>query len=157
MATFTFNVGKGRVNELARRVNSNDPANSALVIVALRTTATHATLKDLDTLAAVLGDPNTDEITNSGYSRIALTDASSITVTVDDTADDQYTDFPDVRLGRIAAGDDIDMALLCYDADTTSGTDTDVISLCGYDAAITPNGADLTLTVNAEGAFVAGE
>jgi hypothetical protein len=35
MADFVFNIAKGRVTELANRVNLNDPANSAFLIAIL--------------------------------------------------------------------------------------------------------------------------
>ena len=54
MADIVFNIAKGRVAELYNRVDSNDPANSALVIVPVDVAAvTDATLRDFDTLAAI--------------------------------------------------------------------------------------------------------
>ena len=55
MADFVFNLSKGRVAEFFNRVDSNDPANSAIIVVPVdRGAATDATLKDHDTLAALL-------------------------------------------------------------------------------------------------------
>lgn len=49
MADFIFNVAKGKWAEWHERVNNNDPANSALVIMLLKTAEADATLKDYDT------------------------------------------------------------------------------------------------------------
>lgn len=56
MADFVFNIAKGRVVEYYNRVKSNDPTNSALVLVAIDANGdTDATMKDRDDLAALLG------------------------------------------------------------------------------------------------------
>src|ERR1044071_3848808 len=84
MGDFVYNIAKGRVAEFYNRVQSNDPANSALIIVAVkRGSATDATMKDYATLAALLGDAQVDEVTNSGYARKTLTDADLTALTVD--------------------------------------------------------------------------
>jgi hypothetical protein len=38
MANIVFNIAKGRVVELYNRVKSNDPANSAIILVPIETT-----------------------------------------------------------------------------------------------------------------------
>jgi hypothetical protein len=40
VADFVYNIAKGRVAELYNRVDSNDPANSVLVIVVIDAAAT---------------------------------------------------------------------------------------------------------------------
>ena len=76
MANIPFNIGLGRIVELYNRVDSNDPANSALVIAVLAASGieSDATLRDKDDLAAVVSG-TTNEVTNSGYARKVLTDA----------------------------------------------------------------------------------
>ena len=74
MANVVFNIAKGRVAELYNRVKSNDPANSALILVPIDAGATSdATLIDLDTLSAVLGVVT--ERSTGGWGRKTLTDA----------------------------------------------------------------------------------
>ena len=74
MADLVFNIAKGRVAELYNRVDSNDPANSALIIVPIdRGATTDATFRDHDTLAAVLAAST--ERTTGGWNRKTLTDA----------------------------------------------------------------------------------
>ena len=43
--------------------------------------------------------------------------------------------------------------VLCYDSDTTSGTDANIIPLCHYDFVETTDGTDLTAQVNTSGYF----
>lgn len=147
MADFVYNIAKGRVTELANRVNNNDPANSAFIVELINTSATDATLKDLDTFAQVESDGNTAEITNSGYARKVLTDASSITVTTDDTNDRTAVDLPDQTFTAVASGTAITDAVVGYDNDTTGGTDANIVPMTQHDTAITPDGSDITLGI----------
>lgn len=154
MADFVFNIAKGKVAEYAARVNANDPTNSALIVVAINTTATDATLRDLDTLAAIEADANTAEATNSGYARKVLTDASGITVTVDDTNDRVDVDIPDQTWTAVAAspGAWTDL-VICYDNDTGAGTDANIVPLTCHDFAVTPDGSDITAQIASGGFF----
>jgi len=154
MADFVFNIAKGRVAEFYNRVQSNDPANSALVIVAINTTATDATLKDLDTMAAIEANANTAEATNSGYTRKVLTDADLAALSVDDTNDRIDLDFADQTWSAVAAspGAWTDL-VICYDSDTTAGTDANLIPLTQHDFAVTPDGSDIVAQIAAAGFF----
>ena len=76
MADLVFNIAKGRAAELYNRVDLNDPTNAVLLVIAINAgAATDATLRDYDTMAAIEGDANAAEVTNSGYARKTLTDA----------------------------------------------------------------------------------
>jgi len=156
MADSVFNIAKGHVAEYYRRVKGNDPANSAIVIVALKASGleTHAVLKDHDTLSAILAAAN-DEATNSGYARKALTDADLAALPApDDTNDRKDLDLPDQTWTTVAAaGGAWGMILVCYDPDTTAGTDADIIPLTMHDFAQTPDGTDLLLAWNASGFY----
>jgi hypothetical protein len=154
MSDFIFNVALGRVAEFYNRVQTNDPTNSALVIVAINTTATDATLKDLDTLAAVIADANTVEAANTGYARIVRADADLAALSPDDANDRMDLDMADLEFGAITA-DDVNWTdlLICYDSDTTGGTDTNIIPLACYDFAITIDGSAVTAALNAAGFY----
>ena len=104
MADFVFNIAKGRAAELYNRVDSNDPANSALIVAAFNSSDTDATLRDLDTLAAIEGAASTAEATNSGYARKVLTDADLVAFAPDDTNDRVDLDIPDQTWTAVAAG-----------------------------------------------------
>lgn len=153
MADFVFNIAKGRVAELFNRVDQNDPTNAVLVVVAINTTATDATLKDYDTLAAVLGDANTAEVANTGYSRVVL-DQDDVAFSVDDTNDRVDLDIADIEWGAIT-DDDVDWTdiLICYDSDSTGGTDANIIPLTCHDFAVTIDGSSITTQINAAGFF----
>lgn len=154
MADFVFNQALGRVIEYCNRVESNDPTNAALVLVVINTSATDATLKDLDTLAAVTGDANTAEVTNTNYARKTLANGS-LTISVTDGGDTAEVDFADQTWSSIASGDGWTDLLVCYDSDTTAGTDANIIPLTCHDFVVTPNGGDITFQVNASGFFQA--
>lgn len=153
MANQIFNIALGRVAELYNRVDTNDPANSALVIVAINTTASDAVLKDLDTLAAVLGNANTSEVTNTGYARKILTDADIVAFAPDDVNDRVDLDIPDQTWTGVAAGTGWTDLLICYDNDTTGGTDSNIIPMTMHDFVVTPDGSDITAQIAAEGFY----
>ncbi|HMU15842.1 MAG TPA: hypothetical protein PKC95_00225 [Thauera aminoaromatica] len=145
MANVVFNIAKGRIVELYNRVKSNDPANSALILVPMETSGleSDATLIDKDDLAAVLSG-TTNEQTTMG--RKTLTDADLAAVSApDDTNDRNECDLPTVTWTG-ATGNAISKILVCYDPDTTGGTDSAIIPLTLFDFAITPDGSDVQMT-----------
>jgi hypothetical protein len=155
MADFVFNIAKGRVAELYNRVDSNDPANSALIVVALLSSGieSDATLKDYDTLAAILAAAN-DEATNSGYARKVLTDSDLSAFAADDTNDRVDLDFADQTWSAVAASPGAwAKILVCYDNDTTGGSDTNIVPLTAHDFAVTPDGSDITVQIAAAGFY----
>lgn len=143
MANIVFNIAKGRVLEYWERVNNNDPANSAIILVPLETSGleSDATLIDMDTLAAVLAGA-TNEQTTMG--RKTLTDSDIGAITVDDSANTAYATLPAVTW-TAASGNAISKILVCVDLDTTSGTDSNIIPLTMHDVSLTPSGIDFTL------------
>ena len=146
MADFIFNVGLGRVVELYNRVDNNDPANSALIIVALKASgiSADATLKDLTTLAAVLASGTTAEATNTGYARKTLTDTSLAAAAPTHASDWTALTLPNQTWTAVAAtGGAWGKLLVCYDPDTTVAGDATVIPLTAHDVAVTPNGTDI--------------
>lgn len=145
MANIVFNIAKGRVKELYNRVKSNDPANSALILVPIETSGleSDATLIDKDDLAAVLSG-TTNEQTTMG--RKTLTDADLAALSApDDTNDRNECDLPTVTW-TAATGNAISKILVCYDSDTTGGADSAILPLTLFDATATPDGNDLQLT-----------
>lgn len=153
MADFVYNIAKGRVAELYNRVDSNDPANSALIIIVWNTTATDATLRDLDTVAAIEADVNTAEVTNTGYARKTLTDADIVAFAPDDTNDRVDCDIPDQTWTAVAATPTWTDLATNYDNDTTVGTDSNIVPLTHHDFVVTPDGSDITAVIAAAGFF----
>jgi hypothetical protein len=155
MPAFVFNIALGRVAELYRRVKGNDPANSALVLVAINNGGTSdATMQDYATLAALLGDAGVAEVTNSGYSRKVLTDAELASVPAPDNTNNRIElSLPAQTWATIGAGTAWTDLVVCYDPDTTTGTDADLIPLTLSDFVVTPSGADVPM---AAGVFFRG-
>lgn len=152
MADLIFNRAKGRFVEWGERVNANDPANSALIIAVFNAGAmTDATVRDYDTLAQIEADAAAAEVTNTGYARKTLTDASGIVITYDDTNDRVDVDIPDQTWTGVAAGSAWTDLFIGYDSDTTAGTDANILPASWHDFAVTPDGSDITVQIAATG------
>lgn len=143
MSAIVFNIAKGRVVELYKRVKSGDPANSALIIIPLSAAASDATLLDQATVAAVLAGGSTEQTT---VGRKTLAAAQIAALPAPDTVNDRYDlSLPTVTWSA-ASGSAIVKLLIAYDDDTTSGTDASIIPLTCFDWAQNPSGADMQMT-----------
>ncbi|MFB7776922.1 hypothetical protein [Streptomyces bauhiniae] len=138
MANIVFNIAKGRLAAYADLPLTND----ALIMVPLAAAGlgSDATLMDCATLTAVKAAAT--EQTTLG--RKTLT---GVTVTVDNTNDRVNLDCADVTW-TATAGAAIGAVVICYDGDTTAGTDADIIPLTKHDVSMTPDGSDFTLTIS---------
>lgn len=148
MANITFNIAKGRVIELYNRVKSNDPANSALILIPIETTGLEAdaTLIDVDTVTALIAG-TTNEQTTMG--RKTLTDAELAALPAPTDASDYYEISLPTVTWTAASGNAISKIAVCYDNDTTAGTDANIVPLTMFDFAQTPSGADIQMTTGA--------
>ncbi|MFG3438345.1 hypothetical protein ACGF0J_13970 [Nonomuraea sp. NPDC047897] len=153
MADFQFNVAKGRVVELYRRVRVGDPATSALLVVALDAAGieTDAALKDRDSLADVLAGA-TNEVTNTGYSRKVLA-AGDLSDVVPDDAND-WTDLalPDQTWNNVQMGTNWAKIIICY-RPAAASPDSAVIPLTSHDFPINPDGSNVVAQVDPSGFF----
>lgn len=156
MADVAFNVAVGRAIELYNRVKSNDPANSALVIVLLKAALADDTLRDFDNLSLLLADAGNTEADFTDYARKVLTDAELAALPApDDVNNRRDIDIPDqtwVGAGGVTNNTLVKL-LVCYDPDTTGGTDADIIPISAHDFATTTDDSDLTAKINAAGFF----
>jgi hypothetical protein len=145
MANIVFNIAKGRVAELAARVKSNDPPSSAIVLVPIEAAGleSDATLIDADTFAAVVAGA-TNEQTTMG--RKVLTDVELAAIPAPDDVNDRMDVSLPTVLWTAATGNPVAKIVVCYDADTTSGTDASLVPLTMFDCALTPDGNDFQLT-----------
>lgn len=142
MADFVFNRSKGQL-----QTQANLPlAADALIVVPVEATGLEAdaTLKDYDDLLALLAG-TTNEQTTAGRKTV-----SAVTVTVDDTNDRVDMDFADQTWTGLT-GNAIGAVLVCYDNDTGAGTDSSIVPMTKHDFAITPDGSDVTMVLNAAG------
>jgi hypothetical protein len=113
---------------------------------------TDATMRDRDDLAALLGG-TANEVTNTNYARKVLTDADLGAFAPDDTNDRVDLVIADQTWVAVAAGTAWTDLLVCYDPDTTGGTDSTIIPLTCHDFAVTPDGSDITADVPVAGFF----
>lgn len=146
MSAFVFNIAKGRVAELARLTGAND----AFVAVLLRTGCeSEATLQDYDSLSALLAGAGNVEASFTGYSRKTL---AGVAATVDDSGNRVDVDATDPDWNPTSS-EALAKILICYDADTTSGTDADIIPLVGDDFVVTTPDTGLLSYQIASGGF----
>ncbi|MFB7605275.1 hypothetical protein [Streptomyces gardneri] len=138
MSNLVFNVALGRVAALAALPAAND----ALVAVPLEAAGlvTDAAMRDYDDLATLLAGASNEQ-TSMGRKVLA-----SVTVTVDDAADRVAIDCADITW-TAATGNAVGAVVICYDPDTTTGTDADLIPLTKHDVSVTPDGNNFSLTV----------
>lgn len=139
MANIVFNRALGMLAYYA----SLPAASDALIAVPIETTGIVAdsVMRDYDDLGAILAGASNEQAT---MGRKTLT---GVTATVDDTNDRVNIDCADITW-TAATGNAISAVVLCYDPDTTAGTDADLVPLTKHDVTMTPDGTDFTLTVS---------
>lgn len=161
MANFVFNIAKGRVVEYYNRVESNDPANSAFVIVALQATGIEAdaTLQDYANLSLLLAGASNEAVNTPGYERKVLTNTELAALPAPDNTDNWYevtvpnqtwTAVPDTGNPSTNPWGKL---LICYNSDTVGNTDVNIIPMTAHDFAVTPDGSDIVMQVGADGFF----
>jgi len=154
MADQVFNVALGRVAELYNRVDLSDPSNAVITILVLATAGIEAdaVLKDKDTVTDLVSGASA-EVTNTNYARIELTDTDIVAFAPDDTNDRVDLDIPDQTWTGVAAGDGWNDFIVCYDSDSTGGTDANIVPMTMHDFVATPDGSDITAQINAAGFY----
>ena len=149
------NVALGRAIQWFRNVEDNSPAAAVIRMFAIDSNGeTDDNMRDADTMAALFATL-ANEVTNTNYANIAL-DETDLTLTLDDTNNRYDVDITDQTFSTILAGDDWTHIVLGYDAD---GSDTDslTIPIGIYDFAVTPDGSDIIVQINASGAYRASQ
>ena len=143
MANGVFNIAKGRFVYYCTLPAAND----ALIVLPLETSGLEAddTLNNYDDLATLLAAANNEQST---MGRKTVT--ASVTVTVDDTNNWVDVDMPDLTW-TAATGNAISKLLVCYDSDTTGGTDSGIVPMTHHDFAITPDGSDVQAAIDSAG------
>lgn len=142
MATYVFNIAKGRVAEFYNRVENNDPSTSALIVMVLATSGLEAqsVLQDVDTFTALVAGA-TNEVTGTGWNRKTLTDTELASFPAPDDTNDRYAvAIPTFNWTPDAAADDASLLVIGYDSDTTGGTDANIIPLTAHDFVVSTDG-----------------
>jgi hypothetical protein len=151
MASIQFNISKGREVEFYNRVDNNDPANSALIMLVLEAGSVSGIngLTDFDTVAAITAGGYT-EVNNANYARKTLTDADLSAWTPDDTNNRVLLTLPIQSFLNIGAGDTWDIVVVAYDSDTTGGTDANLVPITAGElrengTALVPNSSTVVI------------
>lgn len=161
MADFVFNIAKGRVVELYRRVDVADPAAATMGIAVFTVTggasAQDAALIDCNTMADVEAVTDVTECTNTNYARkeLATADLQAYDTLLDDTANVFDLDIPDQTWSAVAAGSAW-MKLVtfyCNDGNHTAANNANQVPMTAHDFAVTPDGSDITAVINTEGFY----
>lgn len=153
MADFVFNYGKGRVAELHKRVDEQDPATSRLVVFIARTAGIEgdAILIDKETVAAIFSGPTT-EPANTGYNRKILTEADLVAFAPDHANDRVQVTIPNQTWTAVQAGDGWSAFMTAFDK-VTPGADAALEPMTKHDMVVVPDGSDITAQINADGIF----
>lgn len=144
MADGVFNIAKGKV----KYYTELSAASDALIIVPIESAGLEVddTLNNYDDLAALLAATNNEQTT------MGRRTVTTVTNTVDDTGNTFDADFAD-PVWAAATGNAVGKLVVCYDPDTTVGTDADLVPLTYHDFVVTPDGTDITGTVAASGFY----
>lgn len=139
MANIVFNTALGRVAYYA----SLPAANDALIMVPLESSGlvADATMRDYDTLSDLLAGASNEQTT------VGRKTLASVTPTVNDTDNRVDIDAADVTW-TAPTGNAIGAVVICYDPDTTGGTDADLVPLSKHDVTWTPDGNNFTLAIS---------
>jgi hypothetical protein len=143
MANEVFNIVLGRFVHWCTLPAASD----ALIVVPIETTGLEAdgTLNNYDDLSTLLAASNNEQTTMG-----RKTVSASVTVTIDDTNDWVDVDMPD-QVWTGATGNAISKLLICYDGDTGTGTDANILPMTYHDFTITPDGSDVTAQIATAG------
>lgn len=142
---WAHNNAKGRLVELMRRVDNNDPANSAIVLVPMTTIGTEAQGQDIVDLASLEADVNFAERTTGGWVRKVLTDVDLAAPAPDNTNNRYPATLPQVTWTTPLTGNNTAGLAVCYDNDTAAGTDSNIEVLTVHDFVVTTDGNDVVL------------
>lgn len=139
IADIVLNVALGQIKYYVSQVGVG---NAALIVVPLEASGlvSDATMRDYDTLAAVLAGASNEQTT------IGRKTITSATGTVNDT-DDRYEADIANPVWTSPSGNVLGALLICFDPDTTGGTDSDIIPLTKHDWAVSADGDSLEATI----------
>lgn len=133
MGNISFDVSRARLGYYASLPGSND----GFVMVPLESAGLEddATLAVYATLGDLLAAANNEQTTmgRKAMTGVTLDESASPTVV---TADD--VTWPD------ATGNDTGAVVVCYDPDTTTGTDSTLIPLAKWDFSTSPTGGTVS-------------
>lgn len=141
MGDIVFNQAKGRTAHYGSQAGVG---NAALILIPLEASGLVAdsVMEDYDTVADILAGATNEQ--GGGANRKTIT---SVTVTVDDTNNRVDIDCAN-QVWAGLTGNAVGALVFAYDADTTAGTDANLTPMTKHDFAVTPDGTDVTATVD---------
>jgi hypothetical protein len=164
VANFVFNIARGALHYYYHAVENSlvvtatgtpaftSTANAVFTIVLIETTGLEAdaTLADYDELAALLAGTSNEQ---TNQARKTLSDVELAAVPAPDDTNNRYDlDIPDITWTALA-GNAVSKLLVCFDPDSTAGTDSSIIPLTAHDFVVTPDGSDVTAQIAAAGFY----
>lgn len=153
MADTMINPGKGRAVELYRNIKDNTRVNAAFIVVLLKASEADAVLEDYLTLDALLVAAGNTEANFTNYARKTLDDTALAAFPAPNNTTNKYEiTFPD-QVYTDAGGalnNTMTKLLLCYDDDTTGGTDVNIVPIGAYDYAGVTDGSTITIQFPAD-------
>lgn len=147
MASFVYNISLGRAVEFYQRVDLGDPSTALLVVTAINTSAGDATLKDLDTFQQIIDRVDTNEVTNTGYTRKSFNAAGLAATNPDDVSDVWELDVGDITWAAVQAGTSWTDLIFNYNQQGNNVA-ANFTPMTQHDFNITPDGSDITAVVN---------
>ena len=155
MADMPFNIALGRAVEFYNRVESNDPTDAVLTIVLFKVSEADDTLADYATLGDIISGSNTEaDFTN--YARIELSAVELAALPAPDDGNNRIDiDIPDQTWTTAggATNNTLTKLVICYDSDSTGGTDANIIPISHHDFVLTTDASDITAQINAAGFY----
>lgn len=154
MANFVFNKSKGRIVELAERVEANDPADAAFYVIPLLTSGIEAqsALEDSVSFTEVI-DGTTDEATAGGWNRKTLGNGT-LTITYDNTNNWATVDCADQTWTAVASSNNVSALVLCY-ASVASPTNAQLTPMTHHDFVVVTDASDIVAVIATGGFFKA--
>jgi hypothetical protein len=137
LATYVFNIAKGRVVEFYNRVENNDPATSILSVHVLSSTPTQATAEDVDDYAALI-TAGAVELNTNGWNVKTLTDTELAALPAPDDTNNRYAVPVPTFNWTPTAGNAVGL-VVCYSS-LASPTNAQRIPLTHHDFAVTADG-----------------
>lgn len=144
MANYAFNRAKGRITELAERVEAGDPANARFYVIPLSTEVAQATGEDVDDYAAYITAGGV-ELTTGGWNRKTLT-STEVTITYDDTNNRSAVDSTDLTWTAVTAGNSVAL-IVCYGS-VASPTNAQLLPCTNHTFVITADGSDVVAQIS---------
>jgi hypothetical protein len=137
-----FNIALGKVRWYAEQVGVG---NAAFVLLLLKNSGleTDATLLDHDNVSVMLAAAN-DEADFTNYVRKTIT---SVTISNPDTDESLEISFADQSYGNVggAANNTLGKAVVAFDPDTTTGSDTTLVPILAFNITYTTDGNALNI------------